>query len=136
MVRVVLDTNVIVSNLLVSKSTSALAVEKAITSAEVVISEQTMNELADVLSRSKLDPYISLLDRQEFLRRFVQIATLVSVISEVEDCQDVSDNHFLALALDAGASYIVTGDNSLLALHPWRSVSVITPSEFIDLEIK
>lgn len=128
--RVVFDTNVLVSHLLIADSVSKRAVTEAITHREIVTSEATLNELADVLARRKLDSYISLADRQEFIRRFMQIATKMSVITEIDDCQDPADNHFLALALDGEARFIVTGDKRLLELNPWRDVQIVTPGEF------
>lgn len=51
--RVVVDTNALVSRLLLSGSVPAQAVDKALTQTEVVVSAATMEELADVLSRKK-----------------------------------------------------------------------------------
>ncbi len=129
--RAVFDTNVLVSHLLIADSVSRQAVGTAISNAEIVTSEATLNELADVLGRGKLDRYVSLADRQEFIRRFMQIATKVSVITEINDCQDPADNHFLALALDAEAKFIVTGDKALLRLGPWRDIRILTPGAFV-----
>ena len=129
--RVVIDTNVWVSRLLIANSVSGQAVDKALTQADVVISEATMEELADVLSRNKWDRYASLGDRQEFIRRVLQIATLVPVLSEIADCRDPEDNKLLELAVDAEASFIVSGDKDLLVLHPWRSIKIVTPADFL-----
>ena len=134
--RVVVDTNVLVSRLLIAGSVSARAVDRAIAQAEVVISEATMSELADVLARNKLDRYISINDRQGFILRFMRVATLVPVISEIDDCPDPADNHFLALAHDAQAEFIITGDKALLSLHPWRGIVILTPSDFLKVDIE
>lgn len=130
--RVVIDTNVLISRLLLAQSVPARAVDRALKDMEVVVSEATVQELADVLSRNKWDRYVSIEDRQEFIRRLLQICTLVSVLSEIDDCPDPSDNHFLALALDAGASIILTGDRDLLDLHPWRDIRILTPAGFLE----
>ena len=100
--RVVIDTNVWVSRLLLAGSVPARAVDKALAQFEVVVSEASVEELADVLSREKFDRYVSLQDRQEFIRRLFQLTTPVSVLSEISDCKDPKDNHILALALDSG----------------------------------
>lgn len=130
--RVVIDTNVLISRLLLAQSVPARAVDRTLKDMEVVVSEATVQELADVLSRNKWDRYVSIEDRQEFIRRLLQICTLVSVLSEIDDCPDPSDNHFLALALDAGASIILTGDRDLLDLHPWRDIRILTPVRFLE----
>jgi len=130
--RVVIDTNALISRLLLAQSVPARAVDRAMDEMEVVISNATVGELADVLSRTKWDRYVSIEDRQEFIRRLLQTCTLVTVLSEINDCPDASDNHFLALALDSGADVIITGDQDLLELHPWRGVQILKPAGFLE----
>ena len=122
------------SRLLLSGSVPAKAVDKALKEAKVVVSEATMEELAHVLSRKKWDRYVSVEDRQEFIRRLLQVADMVPVLSEIDDCRDAKDNRFLALALDADAGYIITGDSDLLALHPWRGIQILTPGDFLKTD--
>ena len=66
--RIVADTNCLVSHLLLPSSVPGDAVRKAADSGLLLVSETPMNELADVLARLKFDRYISLADRQQFLR--------------------------------------------------------------------
>lgn len=112
--RVVADTNLWVSRLLLSRSTAARALDKALDSSEVMVSEILVAELANVLSRRKFDRYVSVQDREEFLRRVLQVAIVAPVLSEVEVCGDPDDNHVLALALDTESDFILTGDSDLL----------------------
>ena len=129
--RVVIDTNVWVSRLLIAGSVPARAVDAALARFEVVVSEASVEELADVLSREKFDRYVSPQDREEFLRRLLQVTTVVPVLSEITDSRDPKDNRFLALALDSGNGCIVSGDDHLLALNPWRGIEIISPEEFL-----
>ena len=131
--RVVVDTNVWISRLLLSNSVSARAVDKALAQFEVVVSEASVEELADVLSREKFDRYVSLQDREEFLRRLLQVTTMVSVLSEITDCRDPKDNRFLALALDSESDCVVSGDDHLLALNPWRGIRIVSPRAFLAI---
>ena len=131
--RVVLDTNVWISRLLLSNSVSARTVDKALTRFEVVVSEPSVEELADVLSRDKFDRYVSLQEREEFLRRLLQVTTMVSVLSEITDCRDPKDNRFLALALDSESDCIVSGDDHRLVLNPWRGIRVVSPRAFLAI---
>jgi putative PIN family toxin of toxin-antitoxin system len=107
-------------------------VDRTLKDLEVVVSEATIGELADVLAREKWDRHVTIEDRQEFIRRWLQICTLVPVLSEIDDCRDAADNQFLALALDAGANVIITGDKDLLDLHPWREIRFLTPAAFLE----
>ena len=131
--RVVIDTNVWISRLLLADSAAARAVDNALTRFEVVVSEASVEELAGVLSREKFDRYVSLQDRQEFLRRLLQVTTMVSVLSEITDCRDPKDNRFLALALDSESDCIVSGDADLLALNPWRGIEIVSPGAFLAI---
>ena len=131
--RVVIDTNVWISRLLLADSAAARAVDNALTRFEVVVSEASVEELAGVLSREKFDRYVSLQDREEFLRRLLQVTTMVSVLSEITDCRDPKDNRFLALALDSESDCIVSGDADLLALNPWRGIEIVSPGAFLAI---
>jgi len=128
--RVVVDTNVLVSRLLLPQSIPAQAVRRALDSI-LLFSEATMNELADVLSRSKFDPYIARRDREQFVRELCTIGEFVPIIQLVRDCPDPSDNKFLEVALNGRADPILTGDADLLALHPWRKIAIVTPAEYL-----
>jgi predicted nucleic acid-binding protein len=58
-------------------------------------------------------------------------ALWVEPSEQVEDCRDPKDNCYLALAWAAGASVIVSGDEDLLVLDPWRGVRVLRPAQFL-----
>ena len=131
--RVVIDTNVWISRVLLADSAAARAVDNALTRFEVVVSEASVEELAGVLSREKFDRYVSLQDREEFLRRLLQVTTMVSVLSEITDCRDPKDNRFLALGLDSESDCIVSGDADLLALNPWRGIEIVSPGAFLAI---
>ena len=129
--RVVIDTNVWISRLLLADSTAAQAVDKALEQSEVMISEATLAELADVLARDEFDKYLSIADREQFLGHLIQSATMAPVLSEVTDCADPKDNQFLALAFDSESDLILTGDSDLLTLNPWRDIEIVSPRAFL-----
>jgi putative PIN family toxin of toxin-antitoxin system len=97
----------------------------------LLVSEATVTELREVLARKKFDRYVSLEDRDRFLAMLVSDATLVQIMEEVRACRDPKDDECLALAVNGGAACIVTGDQDLLILHPFREVSVLTPQQFL-----
>jgi predicted nucleic acid-binding protein len=51
----------------------------------------------------------------------------------VTDCRDPKDDKYLELALAAGAETIVSSDDDLLVLHPWRSVRILRPADYLAL---
>ena len=131
--RVVIDTNVWISRLLLADSLAAKAVNEALARSDVMVSEATVEELADVLSRQKFDRYLSVHDRERFIRSLLQITTMVPVLSEVSDCRDPKDNRFLALAFDSESDLILSGDYDLLDLNPWRGISIVSPRTFLQM---
>jgi predicted nucleic acid-binding protein len=49
----------------------------------------------------------------------------------VTDCRDPKDDKYLELALAAGAETIVSSDDDLLVLHPWRGVRILRPADYV-----
>jgi putative PIN family toxin of toxin-antitoxin system len=129
--RIVADTNCLVSHLLLPASIPSRAIRKAVGIGLLLVSEATMDELADVLGRSKFDRYVSLEDRQQFLRLLGRVAEFVPAIYRVHECRDPKDDKFLALALNGKADLILTGDADLLALHPWRNIAILSPVDYL-----
>ena len=129
--RIVVDTNALVSRLLLPASVPARALQKAVTEAQLLVSEATLAELAEVLSREKFDPYVTIADRQQFLRLLGRIAELVPIVHRIRACRDPRDDKFLELAVNGEADLIVTGDEDLLSLDPFRDIPIITPAAYL-----
>jgi len=129
--RIVVDTNCLVSRLLLADSTPGRAVHKAVESGLLLVSDSTMQELAEVLSRPKFDPYISLEDRLKFIRMLGRVSELVRTPFPVGECDDPNDDKFLEVALNGRAEFIVTGDDDLLRMHPWRKIAILSPAAYL-----
>lgn len=52
-------------------------------------------------------------------------------MTPVRACRDAKDNKYLELALAAQADAIISGDEDLLVLHPWRGIPILRPAEFL-----
>ena len=128
----VLDTNVLVSALLFANSAPRKAFELASSTGKILISQETIDELNRVLSRPKFKRYISQAKRERFLLAFVQKSVLIEIQETIEECRDPKDNKFLELAVSGKATAIISGDKDLLVLHPFRDISIITVSQFLD----
>lgn len=129
--RVVIDTNTLISRLLLPESVPTLAVSKAVDTGQVLVSEATMLELVEVLGRRNFDRYISLEDRRDFLRTLGRIAEFVPVHYAVHACRDPRDDKFLELAVNGKAQMILTGHPDLLALHPFQGIAILAASEYL-----
>lgn len=135
--RVVLDTSAWVSAALRSGSVPHQALLKALASFEVCASVETLAELELVLERSKFDRYLDRESRRAFVALICQNVHLFAVpaaqLAAVQPrCRDPKDDQFLALAHAAEAEVIVSSDEDLLVLHPWREISILTPAEFLS----
>ena len=56
-----------------------------------------------------------------------------TTVEEVPD--DPTDTKYLACALEGSAQYIITGDQHLLRLDPWRGIRIIPPAVFLEVEL-
>jgi len=129
--RLVIDTNVFISAVVFPNSVPRQAVDEAIEHDTVLLSESTMHELTGVLSRSKFDRYIRVEQRALFLAQLAGVAEFVSVIQLVRECRDPKDDKFLEVAANGRADVIISGDEDLLAMNPWRGVEILTPSDYL-----
>ncbi len=130
--RFVFDSNVIVSAVLLARSTPRQAFDKALDEGRILISVPVLLELAEVLSRKKLNKYLLEEERMRFLVALLKEAELVEITEVVTDCRDVKDNKFLELAVSGEADCIVSGDGDLLVLNPFRGIPILTPKAFLS----
>ena len=130
--RFVLDTNVIVSALLLKQSVARQAFDKALEQGRLLLSQATIEELNTVLRREGFDKYVLEDERIQFLTALVREADLVEIVETITECRDPKDNRILEVAINGKATCIVSGDNDLLVLHPFRGVSVLTPRLFLS----
>ena len=121
--RFVADTNVIVSRLLFRNSLPAQALQQAMTDLHLIVSSETLIELGVVLSRPKFERYLPLDDRLKFFHLLGRVAIRVADVEAISACRDPKDDKFLALAVSGRASLILTGDEDLLALHPFHALT-------------
>jgi putative PIN family toxin of toxin-antitoxin system len=131
--RLIFDTNVLISAVLMPGSSLAHAVRDAFHTKTVLYSSATLDELRSTLMRPKLDRYISQEERAAFLDSFAIAFQPVAITHDVQVCRDPRDDKFLALARSGNADLIVTGDDDLLTLHPWQSVSILSPRAYAAL---
>lgn len=96
------------------------------------MSEETLQELSKVLARPKFDRYVSIEDRQHFIRLLGGVVRMVPILHRVAACRDPKDDKFLHVALNAEADIIVTGDADLLVLHPFHGVDIVKPADFLE----
>jgi putative PIN family toxin of toxin-antitoxin system len=129
--RLVVDTNVFASAIIFPGSVPRQVVDHSLDHGVVIFSEATMTELAEVLSRSKFNSFVSRADRELFLAQVESVAEFVPIIQLVRACRDPKDDKFLEVALNGRADVIITGDADLLGMHPWRGIAVLSPAKYL-----
>jgi putative PIN family toxin of toxin-antitoxin system len=132
--RFVFDTNVLISALLLPDSKPRQAFDLALQKGKGLLSFGVLAELYDVLGRKHLHRYIDEDDIQTFVAVLTRETEWVDVTEKLMVCRDPKDNKFLELAVAGGASYIVSGDSDLLALHPFRGIQIVPPHLFLRTE--
>jgi putative PIN family toxin of toxin-antitoxin system len=128
--RLVLDTNVLVSAALKRESTPGLAVHLAEGAGALLKSPDTERQLFEVLGRPYL---VALIDTEakNWLRNLMASAEPVTVTERIIACRDPTDDKFLEVAVNGNADVIVSGDSDLLALTPFRDIPILTPAAFV-----
>jgi len=129
--RWVFDTNLLVSRLLAPGGTAARAVDRALESGVLLVSDDTLAELARVLARPRFDPYVSPGEREQFLRLLGGVARMVHITRRLQVCRDPKDDKFLDVAINGEADAIITGDKDLLVLHPFHGLPIMTAAQFL-----
>ena len=131
LLRVVLDTNVLISTLVFQSETLSWLLEAWQKNAiRPLVSRETTNELFRVLCYPKFG--LSANERENLLLDYLSWCETVVVSNPpvVPQCRDPSDRPFLELALIAQADALVTGDNDLTAIATDFSIPILTPREF------
>lgn len=129
----VFDTNTLLSAMFDERSIPATALVKARANGILVVSQEVAAEYIATFSKGKFDRYVPQSIRFAFIENIISNAVLVNVESSIKVCRDPKDDKFLSLAAAAGASCIVSGDNDLLVLNPFREISILKPNDFVNL---
>jgi len=134
-VRLVLDTNIVISGLIwggVPRQLLDLGRDGRVT---LFTSSQLLDELADVLGRGK---FATMLTAQQItptflMQRYGMLARLVTP-QPIERTvpNDADDDVVLATALSAQAKIITTGDSDLLMLHPWQGIQIFNAADTLQ----
>jgi len=131
--KVVLDTSVLISALLFKGELSKLVELWQKGKIIPVISKDTFQELRSVLEYPKFSlsqEEINTIIGNEVLPHF----EVVEVTKEIKSvCRDPADDKFISCALSAFAGYIVSGDRDLCDLNRYKSVRIVTPSDFFKI---
>lgn len=131
--RVVVDTNVLISAALLPQSVPALLLHHLLAHARLVFSAATFSELETRLWKPKFDRYLTLDARRRLLVDLGAVADWVTPTEQTRFSRDGDDDAIIQAALAADAEWLVSGDDDLLVLDQVRSVRILTPRAALDL---
>jgi putative PIN family toxin of toxin-antitoxin system len=132
--RLVLDTNVVVSALLWDGAPKRLL--KACHSEGILIFTSTplLEELTETLSKSKLERKIaaSMLSADQLVNSYAEWVSVVRPVFVPRLAPDPDDNVVIGTALAAKADFVVTGDRTLLSVAEYEGVRIVSVREALD----
>lgn len=132
--RVVIDTNVWISGLMLPGSVPGHIIRAAsMSQITAVLSEPLLHELRLALQYRRIRPRIRLSDEEleRYLAELRYVAEMVDIAdSRAQVPRDRRDDIVLATYLMSGADFLLTGDDDLLSLR--ADYSILTAREFYD----
>lgn len=96
----------------------------------IVLTDQLIEELRIVTSRKKLKNYFPEGSVDELIGLLQVIAVNVTIKQKNSISRDPKDNFHLDLIEYSKADFLVTGDKDSLALNPFKTARILSPSAF------
>ncbi len=130
---IVFDASVVVSAALKMDSAPERALLRAEEMDAFALSAAVDAEIAAVLRRPRFACAIPPERHELILTVLRDEAVWFEPSVRVTECRDPKDDMYLELALAAGAEIIVSSDDDLIVLHPWRGVRILRPADYLSL---
>lgn len=126
--RIILDTNIIVSGLISEHGAPALLLNAWADKAFILVSSRTqITEINSVTNRPVIRPLITPSHAGRFINDLNRFGTILDRLPSVNRSRDPNDNFLLAMAEAGAADYLVTGDKrDVLALQRHGNTTIIT----------
>lgn len=133
--RVVIDTNVLISGLLSSNGAPSRILDAWQAGRfELVASDALVDEFKRVCAYPKLAPYLTSADVGNLINRLRAAECWLSDLPRVQLSEDADDDFLLAMAQASGADYLVTGDHAgLIAIGHIGRTQIVTAAVFVSV---
>lgn len=131
--RLVLDTNILVSALINPNGPSRKLFELWLSNEFILISSDfQIDELSRVLTYPRLQKYIRAGEAEIIVARIRDLAVIATDLPEINASPDPDDNFILATAVAGNANAVVTGDKKhLLALNAVLEIPIVTVADCV-----
>ncbi len=134
--RVVVDTNILVRAVICPHGTvGPFLLRLRCGDYTLLYAQPLLEELVDVLNRPRIRDKYGLTDGDihTVLGLILLRGESVAPSEPIAVCRDPKDDKFLEIAVTGRADAIVTGDEDLLALHPFAGIPIVTPATFLSM---
>jgi putative PIN family toxin of toxin-antitoxin system len=135
-IRVVFDTNLLVSYLLTHRPPIATLIDHHLAREDFVLvtAPALLAELDRVLCYDKLQRYCAEAERKRFVALLLALCEVVDLPQPIPPiCRDPADDRVIACAVAGRADAIVSGDRDLLALVQVGKIPRLSARQFLDL---
>jgi len=133
-VRLVIDTNVLLSALMSGASSSAhIYTLWRARKFDLLTCAEQLDEIARVTRYPKIRARLTPALAGRLIHRLRDVAIIVEKLPKIDRSPDPGDNYLLALAEAGHAQFLVTGDKPLLVLKHHKSTRIITPAALVTL---
>lgn len=130
--RVVIDTNVLISAIFWTGKPKQLLNRVRHQEITFVTSNDLLNELKEILIRRDKPFHLSDNEADQIVEAIRGLAEVVKIHSRITVCHDEMDNKVLTCAIDGKAEYIISGDMHLLGLGSFKSIRIMSVSDFLN----
>lgn len=134
MIRVVLDTNTVISGTLWSGTPHKVMEAARSGIIKPVVCEEMLDELKDVLGRKKFSRKLETLEKtpNQIVTEYAQIADVIQTPTVIPRVSvDMDDDIFIACAVVGMAMYVISGDPHLLDIVQHETVKIVTAAAFL-----
>lgn len=136
MLKLVVDTNVVISALLKPESNPALIMSLILRGdCRLCVTEKVFSEYEEVSGRGKFKK-LDQASVREFLSTLRSRALWVVPKVTIDVAQDPDDNAFLECALESKADFLITGNVHHFREEKFHRTSIVTPAEFLSYVVK
>jgi putative PIN family toxin of toxin-antitoxin system len=132
LLKVVIDTNIFISGVLVEGGNPSLIIKswKRTQKYQLFVTEEIIQETLRVMQRLNVHPEI-ITDWDKAIRKNAISVVPTRKIEAIKE--DPSDNKFLECAIEVRADYIVSGDNHLKGLKEFQGIKIVSAKEFLGI---
>jgi len=127
--KIVIDTNVIVSGIFFNGKPRELLRECFNGKYEIICTEEIFREYVETIE--KLTERYKQKAREEIIPILLNNVTIIENVYDGKYSRDPDDDKFINCAKSSGAKYVITGDKDLLILEEVEGIKLLTVADFL-----